>query len=70
MALLARYGGADDVRLCNNQILANQAGAEIPSTQPKTKTPAVLVEVDSTSTLDSTSETVTNTKTRSKKGTV
>ena len=68
MALLARYGGADDVRLCNNRILANQAGAEIPSTQPKT--PAVLVEVDSTSTLDSTSETVTNTKTRSKKGTV
>ena len=35
MALLATYGGADDVRLCRNRILADQAGAQIPVAQPQ-----------------------------------
>ena len=36
MALLATYGGADDVRLCRNRILADQAGAQIPVAPPQT----------------------------------
>ena len=31
MALLATYGGADDLRLCQNRISAGQAGAVIPA---------------------------------------
>jgi hypothetical protein len=46
MALLGTYGGADDVRILQNRILAEQAGALIPEGGGKTTYPKpVLTEI-------------------------
>jgi hypothetical protein len=43
MALLGTYGGADDVRILQNRILAEQAGALVPEGGGKTTYPKPVV---------------------------
>jgi hypothetical protein len=45
MALLGTYGGADDVRILQNRILAEQAGALIPEGGKTTYPKPVLTEI-------------------------
>jgi hypothetical protein len=55
MALLGTYGGADDVRILQNRILAEQAGALVPEGGGKTTYPKpVLTEIPTITITDDT----------------